>query len=112
MGIPLLFTSEEINFVGYNFFIVFQVLYFEVAPDDFELKSNNSLQNWRYAAKDYCSGEHGGTHLDAPYHFNKEGWRVADIPIERLIAKGMYENVNYKFVFTFQIFVLENVDDC
>ncbi|KAH7968931.1 isatin hydrolase [Rhipicephalus sanguineus] len=28
---------------------------------------------------------HGGTHLDAPLHFHKGGWSVADIPIERLM---------------------------
>ena len=30
-------------------------------------------------------GEHGGTHLDAPYHFYKEGWTVDQIPPDRLI---------------------------
>ncbi|KAH6936484.1 hypothetical protein HPB50_018141 [Hyalomma asiaticum] len=28
---------------------------------------------------------HGGTHMDAPLHFHKGGWSVADIPIERLM---------------------------
>lgn len=30
-------------------------------------------------------GEHGGTHLDAPYHFNKNGWTVDQIPSHHLI---------------------------
>ncbi|XP_063924573.1 isatin hydrolase-like [Zophobas morio] len=34
------------------------------------------------------AGEHGGTHFDAPYHFNKEGWKVPDVPITRLVAKS------------------------
>ncbi|KAJ3652590.1 hypothetical protein Zmor_018542 [Zophobas morio] len=37
---------------------------------------------------EFCAGEHGGTHFDAPYHFNKEGWKVPDVPITRLVAKS------------------------
>ena len=29
--------------------------------------------------------EHGGTHLDAPFHFNAAGWTVDQIPQDRLI---------------------------
>ncbi|XP_017784968.1 PREDICTED: kynurenine formamidase-like [Nicrophorus vespilloides] len=46
-----------------------------------------------YASNDYCSGEHLGTHLDAPYHFNKFGWKVGDIPLEKLIGKGICVNL-------------------
>ncbi|KAL1485022.1 hypothetical protein MTO96_032211 [Rhipicephalus appendiculatus] len=28
---------------------------------------------------------HGGTHIDAPLHFARDGWSVAEIPIERLM---------------------------
>ena len=37
-----------------------------------------------YAANRFCSPEHGGTHIDAPYHFAQGGETVAAIPIERL----------------------------
>lgn len=30
-------------------------------------------------------GEHGGTHLDAPIHFNVNGWTVDQIPLEHLV---------------------------
>lgn len=43
---------------------------------------------FRYAANEFCCGEHGGTHLDAPYHFYKYGWKAGNIPLEKLIAKG------------------------
>ncbi|KAL4711386.1 hypothetical protein ACJJTC_016140 [Scirpophaga incertulas] len=39
-----------------------------------------------YAAKEFAAGEHGGTHIDAPYHFMKSGAYVADIPLEKLIV--------------------------
>ena len=32
--------------------------------------------------------EHAGTHMDAPSHFYEQGWTIADIPVERLIANG------------------------
>lgn len=30
-------------------------------------------------------GEHGGTHIDAPFHFDRNGWTVEKIPPSRLI---------------------------
>ncbi|XP_053605217.1 isatin hydrolase-like isoform X2 [Plodia interpunctella] len=39
-----------------------------------------------YAANDFAAGEHGGTHIDAPYHFHKEGLHVGEIPLEKLIV--------------------------
>lgn len=30
-------------------------------------------------------GAHGGTHLDAPFHFNADGWTVDQIPASYLI---------------------------
>jgi len=29
--------------------------------------------------------EHGGTHLDAPFHFSKTGWTVEQIPQRHLV---------------------------
>ena len=40
-----------------------------------------------YAMNDFCSGEHLGTHIDSPYHFNKDGLTVDLIPLENLIVK-------------------------
>lgn len=42
-----------------------------------------------YAKNDFIGAEHGGTHLDAPYHFNRNGWKVADIPLDYLISSGV-----------------------
>ncbi|KAF6208240.1 hypothetical protein GE061_016692 [Apolygus lucorum] len=42
-----------------------------------------------YAANDFATAEHCGTHLDAPYHFNKNGRKVGDIPLDRLITKAI-----------------------
>ena len=57
-----------------------------------------------YAANDFATSEHGGTHLDAPIHF-AEGRQTADqIPLERLIGPAVVvdataqaeENADYR----------------
>jgi kynurenine formamidase len=39
-----------------------------------------------YAANRFCSAEHGGTHLDAPLHFAREGDSTDRVALERLVA--------------------------
>lgn len=39
-----------------------------------------------YAANNFFSAEHGGTHLDAPVHFAKGAQTVEQVPLERLIG--------------------------
>lgn len=58
----------------------------------FQLINRVSLQVTNdifYAKNDFIGAEHGGTHLDAPYHFNRNGWKVGDIPLDYLISSGM-----------------------
>ncbi|KAJ6648217.1 Kynurenine formamidase [Pseudolycoriella hygida] len=40
---------------------------------------------YSYAAYTMSMAEHGGTHLDAPFHFNDKGWTVDQIPQDSLI---------------------------
>ncbi len=49
-----------------------------------------------YTAFQYCSAEHGGTHLDAPIHFAENRQHVNEIPIERLIGKLAVVDVSDK----------------
>ncbi len=37
--------------------------------------------------------EHFGTHIDAPVHFNPHGWKLAEIPRERLLAPAIVIDV-------------------
>ncbi|RZC41747.1 uncharacterized protein BDFB_011704 [Asbolus verrucosus] len=54
-----------------------------------KIVGNEHDKGYWYAMNEFCVGEHGGhTHFDAPYHFSKEGWKVADVPVSRLVAKG------------------------
>lgn len=47
-----------------------------------------------YAARDFASAEHGGTHLDAPIHFAEGGDDAAEVPLSRLIAPGVVVDVS------------------
>ena len=41
-------------------------------------------QGYYYAANNFATSEHGGTHIDAPVHFAKGHWSVDQIPLEQL----------------------------
>ncbi len=46
-----------------------------------------------YAANNFFSSEHGGTHLDAPVHFAKGGQTVEQIPLDRLMGAAYVVDV-------------------
>jgi kynurenine formamidase len=43
-------------------------------------------QGYYYASNRLMCAEHGGTHIDAPRHFAKEGQTLDQVPLERLIG--------------------------
>lgn len=47
-----------------------------------------------YAASDFEAAEHGGTHLDAPYHFSRSGRQADEIPVGDLVADGVMVDVS------------------
>lgn len=47
-----------------------------------------------YYANSFTSGEHVGTHLDAPRHMHRDGLTVESIPLDRLIGPGVCINVS------------------
>jgi kynurenine formamidase len=53
-------------------------------------------QGYYYAANNFSTAEHGGTHLDAPVHF-AEGRNTADrVPLEQLMGAGVLVDVSEK----------------
>lgn len=46
-----------------------------------------------YSGNTFSTPEHGGTHMDAPYHFNKNGWTVEKIPVDHLIGSAVVIDV-------------------
>jgi kynurenine formamidase len=49
-----------------------------------------------YASNRFCSPEHGGTHIDAPFHFAEDGETIAEIPIARLVGPAIVIDVAAK----------------
>src|SRR5688572_14001822 len=49
-----------------------------------------------YSANRFCMPEHGGTHLDAPIHFAREGETMERVPLERLIGPVVVIDVSEK----------------
>ncbi len=46
-----------------------------------------------YAANDFATSEHGGTHVDAPIHFAQGHQTVDQIPLERLVGAAVVIDV-------------------
>lgn len=44
---------------------------------------------WWYASNDYGANEHGGTHVDAPIHFAKNGRTIDQIPLDEWIGPAV-----------------------
>jgi kynurenine formamidase len=49
---------------------------------------------WYYAANNFFTAEHGGTHIDAPVHFAQGRWTVDQIPLDRLIGNAIVLDVS------------------
>jgi len=74
-----------------------KTIYWPNAPSNFELKRlsyGETPGGYFYAANSLCTPEHGGTHLDAPIHFAKDGKTVDQIPLRQLIAAGVVIDVS------------------
>ena len=51
-------------------------------------------QGYYYAANNFESAEHGGTHVDAPVHFAAGKWSVEQIPLQQLIGDAAVIDVS------------------
>ncbi|HCA79269.1 MAG TPA: cyclase [Bacteroidetes bacterium] len=49
---------------------------------------------WYYTANRFWTPEHGGTHIDAPIHFFKDRAYLDQLPLEKLIGKGVVIDVS------------------
>ena len=70
-----------------------------VTAKEFELDTvfkGETEKGYFYAANNFSTAEHGGTHIDAPIHFAKNGQTVDQIPLEKLIGKAIKIDVSSK----------------
>lgn len=74
-------------------------VYWPTAPTRFqkkELAYGETDAGYFYSAYTVCTPEHGGTHLDAPIHFAKDGRPTHEMPLEQLISPGVVIDVSEK----------------
>ncbi len=68
-----------------------------VTAKEFELEvvaKGDTDKGFFYAANNFETAEHGGTHIDAPIHFAKGKQSVEEIPLERLMGKAVKIDVS------------------
>lgn len=68
-----------------------------VTAKEFELDTvfkGETEKGYYYAANNFSTAEHGGTHIDAPIHFAKKGQTVDQIPLEKLIGEAIKIDVS------------------
>ena len=68
-----------------------------VTAKEFELDTvaNGETDNgYFYSANNFTTAEHGGTHIDAPNHFAREGQTVEQIPLKHLIGPAIKIDVS------------------
>jgi kynurenine formamidase len=74
-----------------------RTLYWPTSPTGFQLSQihrGKAEGGFFYAANSFCAPEHGGTHLDAPFHFAEKGWSADQIPLNRLVAPAFVVDVS------------------
>jgi kynurenine formamidase len=59
-----------------------------------QVAEGETEQGYYYAANNFSAAEHGGTHLDAPVHFARGGDTADEIPLRRLMGRGVVVDVS------------------
>jgi kynurenine formamidase len=72
-------------------------IYWPNSPSTFKLTKladGATEGGFYYRMNSFCAPEHGGTHLDAPSHFSKDGFTADRIPLSKLVAPGVVLDVS------------------
>ncbi|HKA35316.1 MAG TPA: cyclase family protein [Thermoanaerobaculia bacterium] len=73
-----------------------KTIYWPNSPSTFKLQKladGATEGGYYYRMNSFCAPEHGGTHLDAPSHFAKDGWAADQIPLAKLVSRGVVIDV-------------------
>lgn len=68
-------------------------------PESFRLCMNcysNPQQGFEYYAGTFNCAEHAGTHVDAPYHFHKDGMTVDNLSLSHLMGPAVVLDIKHK----------------
>lgn len=76
-----------------------QTIYWPTSPTTFKLQRlsyGHTETGFFYSANSFSTPEHGGTHIDAPIHFDIDGQTVDQIPLAQLFVPGVVIDVTVK----------------
>src|SRR5207249_4587679 len=74
-----------------------QTIYWPNAPSPFKLERlsyGKTEGGWFYSSFAYSAPEHGGTHLDAPIHFNEHGRTADQVPPDQLMGPAVVIDIS------------------
>lgn len=71
-----------------------ETIYWPTQPlFEHQISEGQSEGGYWYASGTFAAAEHGGTHIDAPSHFWRDGAKVDTIPLQRLVGPGIVVDV-------------------
>ncbi len=83
--------NENTKFIDLTYPFDSQTIYWPTEKG-FQLQKvydGKTPKGYFYSAYKFCAPEHGGTHLDAPRHFSKNGLTVDKIPIDAMRGESL-----------------------
>jgi kynurenine formamidase len=95
-AIAALFSGEGAEWIDLSYTYDETAIFWPTAqPFELEVVAAGMTEGgYYYASNNFCTAEHGGTHLDAPIHFY-EGRHTSDqIPLERLVGPTVVLDVS------------------
>lgn len=95
-AVPAVFSGEAVEWIDLTHPFDHSAVYWPTA-EPFRLDTvaaDSTDAGYWYAANAFSAAEHGGTHLDAPYHFARRGATVEEIPLGRLIGPAAVVDVS------------------
>ncbi len=96
-GVAAAFDGSGGRWVDLSYAYSDETIYWPTDTLGFELQElayGDTDGGYFYSAYRFDTAEHGGTHLDAPIHFSREGQAADEIPIERLIGPAVVLDVS------------------
>ena len=95
-AIAALFSGAGAEWVDMTYAYDEKTIFWPTArPFELEIVAAGMTEGgYYYAANNFCTAEHGGTHLDAPIHFSEGRQTAEQIPLERLIGAAAVVDVS------------------
>ncbi len=95
-AIAALFSGAGAEWVDMTYAYDENTIFWPTArPFELEIVAAGTTEGgYYYAANNFCTAEHGGTHLDAPIHFSEGRQTAEQIPLERLIGAAAVVDVS------------------